>query len=60
MRVLRIMGVTVQPILVWDEDGELAPGPGAQPVVLALADLAGHRERLVREVEAMNAQAGQP
>lgn len=52
-RRLRITHVIIQPVLVWDEDDELAPGPPAQPQQVALRDLDGLADKLRAEVAAL-------
>lgn len=57
---LRIAGVIVTPVLLWDDGENLTPGPQAQPQQVALADLDGMADRLRAEVEQHNAQADAP
>lgn len=51
---LRIAGVIVTPVLVWDDGENLSPGPQAQPQQVGLADLDGLADRLRAEVEQRN------
>jgi sugar phosphate isomerase/epimerase len=52
-RRLRISHVVVQPVLVWDDGDELAPGPPAQAVQVSLAELDGYADRLRAEIVGM-------
>jgi len=38
-RRLRIAGVVVQPILVWDDGAELTPGPQTDPATVPVSHL---------------------
>lgn len=50
VRRLRILHVAVQPILVWDDGDELAPGPGIDAVILPVSKLAGWAASLPAEL----------
>ena len=50
MKRLRIAHVIVQPVLVWDDGENLAPGPQCNPVQVALADLPSLPERLTADL----------
>ena len=49
-RRLRIAHVIVQPVLVWDDGAELAPGPDAAPIRVPLSALADLPDRLLSEL----------
>ena len=50
-RHLRIAHVIVQPVLVWDDGENLAPGPQCNPISVSVADLPGLPERLRADLE---------
>ena len=59
-RRLRLQHFVVQPVLVWDDGEELAPGPPVQPQSLTYAglrDLAEHWPATLAELEAQGAEA---
>ena len=56
-RRLRIAHVLIQPVLVWDDGEELAPGPEAVAVQVKLSELAGMADKLRAEVAKAEAQS---
>jgi hypothetical protein len=48
-RRLRIAHLIVQPVLVWDDGNDLAPGPDAAPIKVALSALPDMPARLLAE-----------
>lgn len=61
MRKLRVSHVIVQPVLVWDDGTELAPGPQAQPVQLPLSALPGLPAQILAELDTQQQPAqGEP
>lgn len=54
MTTIRIAHVIVQPVLVYDDGEELAPGPTAAAKPVAVSALAGLADTLRAEVEALN------
>lgn len=53
-RRLRVSHVIIQPVLVYDDGTDLAPGPNTNPVQVALSDLAGHAEIIRDELRRLN------
>jgi hypothetical protein len=56
-RRLRIAHVVVQPVLVWDDGENLAPGPQTAGTAIGLAGLADLPDQLRAEVAALEASA---
>jgi hypothetical protein len=56
-RRLRVLHVTVQAHLVYDDGSELAPGPVMEPVRIKLSELGGLADEISASVEAENAKA---
>ena len=49
-RRLRVAHVVVQPVLVWDDGENLAPGPQCNPIQVSLADLPGLPEKFLADL----------
>jgi hypothetical protein len=49
---LRILHLVVQPVLVWDDGEELAPGPTVEPLTVRLSEIATFAADLPRQVAA--------
>lgn len=60
MRRLRVLHVIVQPVLVWDDGDTLTPGPSAQPLPLAVADLIDFPAELQAQVENLQDATPEP
>lgn len=56
-RRLRVQSLVINVALVWDDGDELAPGPGLEPVVLPLSQVAEFVAALPAQVEALAAHA---
>lgn len=56
MRKLRVSHVIVQPVLVWDDGVELAPGPQSQPVQLPLSALPSLPAQILAELAQQSAR----
>ena len=56
-RKLRIAHFTVQPVLVWDDETELTPGPEVRPVALSASQIQSFLDALPEEVAALEAAA---
>lgn len=50
-RRLRIAGVIVQPILMWDDGDELTAGPQTQPITVPLSALPDLPQALTADLE---------
>ena len=59
MRHLRVLHVLVQPVLVWDDGVELAPGPQVDAVALPVSQLSGFADGLADEIEKLEQQLTQ-
>lgn len=57
---LRVSHVIVQPVLVYDDGDELAPGPTMQPTQVRLSELPGLADEIRASVAQADAQGGQP
>jgi len=55
-RRLRVAHVIVQPVLVWDDGEELAPGPQAQPQQVCLSALPDLPEMLLAQLAEIEQQ----
>jgi hypothetical protein len=56
-RRLRVVAVTVQPLLVWDDGLDLGPGPVVNPISVPLSDLPVTAERILAELPALEEAA---
>lgn len=59
-RRLRVSHYVVQPVLVWDDGRELAPGPRVDAVALSTTDLLELPGRMPTELMALEAQLSAP
>lgn len=57
-RRLRVAHVIIQPVLVWDDGEELAPGPPVQPQTVPLTEVSA--ENLRKAVADLAAQLAAP
>lgn len=56
-RRLRVAHILVQPVLVWDDGENLAPGPPLQPQTLPLADMPAFLDGIPAELERLALEA---
>lgn len=54
---LRLLRVTIQTELVWDESGTLSPGPAVEPASLTLAQARELLENMGEHIENLESQA---
>lgn len=55
-RRLRVSHVVIQPVLIWDDGEDLAPGPAAQPQQVPLAALSQVPDDIRAQVVGLEAQ----
>ena len=55
MKTLRLLQLVVQPVFVYDEDGELKPGPQVQPLHAHLSNIGEIEAQIKAFVEQHNA-----
>ena len=54
---MRVLHVMVQPVLVWDDGTELAPGPTLNVQAVPLAELAGLRDKIEADLPTLEKAA---
>lgn len=57
---LRVLHVIVQPVLVWDDGDEMAPGPEVPAQALSLSKVGAMLDGLPAEIEAFMAAQDTP
>lgn len=56
-RRLRVATVSIHPVLMWDDGEELTPGPGVQPIVVPLSQVADVLAAFPAEVARLESEA---